>query len=142
MNKFKISLLLFFSMGIYFQSNFIGNFFIKTQFISDVITFLSIIFGFYITSFAIFTTSRYVSELYLIGDKFQKSLTLLDSLIRSYRFGLIILLFTILYFFIMLFIVTQRSTDQISLKEFIALPITPLIFFNFFYGYKMLDKFS
>lgn len=140
MSKFKILFLLFFGAGVYFQVSVLGNFIIKTQFVSDVITFLSIIFGFYVTSFAIFTTSRYVSELYLVDDKLKRSLTLLDSLIRSYRFGLISLLFTVLYFFIILFIITQRSSDQILLKEFIALPIMPLTLFNFIYGYKMLDN--
>ena len=80
---------------IYIQINFLGSFLLSIEIISNIIIFLSIIFGFYITSLAIFATSNYMYDLYKIADANNKNLTLLHTLINKYKTGLKIILFSI-----------------------------------------------
>jgi len=117
----------------------LGDFCLKSDIISSIITFLSIVFGFYITSLAIFVTSSYVAELYKITDQNNKSVTLLHTLISNYRFGLTFILSTILYLLILQFIINQSVDDKILLSAIYALPFLFFVIFNFFYSYKMLN---
>ena len=123
------------------QYQFLGNFYLKSDIISSITTFLSIIFGFYITSLAIFVTSSYVADLYKITDKENKSVTLLHTLIHNYKFGLIFILISILYLLIIQLVLNQLDgdTSRLRLGEYYLLPFLFLVVFNFWHGYKMLN---
>ena len=82
------------------QYKFFGSYYLKNDLINNLITFLSIIFGFYITSLAIFATSKYVAGLYKIVDKKNRSITLLNILVNNYKIGLFVILISILYLLI------------------------------------------
>lgn len=130
-----VVLLLSISTGQYFL---IGNLSISGDLITNLLTFFSIIFGFYITSLAIFVTSQYVSDLYKITDKNNQSVTLLHTLVRNYKFGLSVILISILYFLILNFSIDQTGSKLLLLNNPIALPTLAVILFNFCYSYKML----
>lgn len=133
--KFIIGLII--SAGI--QYVFLGDFYLKSDLISSFTTFLSIIFGFYITSLAIFVTSSYVAELYKITDQNNKSVTLLHTLVNNYKFGLIFILISILYLLCLQFKINQCSEDKLLLSNIYALPFLFFVLFNFWHSYKMLD---
>lgn len=107
--------------------------------INNFIVFLSIIFGFYITSLAIFVTSKYVSNLYKITDKNNKSVTLLHTLINNYKLGLTLILLSIFYLLIFQFIFNQNDNDDVFLSNLWALPILGIFVINFWYSFKMLN---
>lgn len=117
----------------------IGKFSISNDLITNIITFLSIIFGFYITSLAIFVTSQYVSNLYKIVDKENQTVTLLHTLVKNYKTGLTVILVSILYLLFLSFTINQSLDKSILLNNFKVLPFLPLVIFNFCYSYKMLS---
>lgn len=117
----------------------LGTLVIESNLINNVVVFLSIIFGFYITSLAIFVTSTYVSQLYKIIDQNNKSVTLLHTLISEYKVGLILILISILYLLIVEFILRQTDNSKVVLSAIYALPFSWVVLTNFFYSYRMLD---
>ena len=117
----------------------IGKFSISNDLITNIVTFLSIIFGFYITSLAIFVTSQYVSNLYKIVDKENQTVTLLHTLVKNYKIGLTVILVSILYLLFLNFSISQSIDKSMLLNNFKVLPLLPLIVFNFGYSYKMLS---
>jgi hypothetical protein len=117
----------------------LGSCYIESNLINNVVVFLSIIFGFYITSLAIFVTSTYVSQLYKITDQNNKSVTLLHTLISEYKVGLILILISILYLLIIEFVLRQTDNNKIILSAIYALPFSWVVITNFFYSYRMLD---
>ncbi len=127
-----------FAILCFIQYKFLGKYLINLSVLSDYFTFLSIIFGFYITSLAIFVTSKYVGGLYKFVDKENNSITLLHRLIYNYQNGLKINLFTIGYILIIMFIISQTKTEKVALSSFYLIPLGALIIFNFGYSYKML----
>lgn len=134
-------IIVFFVIGI-LQYQFLDDFYINEELISNITVFMSIIFGFYITSLAIFVTSSYVSSLYQKQDKRNKSATLLHTLVYNYKLGLTITLFSILYLILLQFIIIQEiDTDGsvIYLSKIAAIPFSFIVLFNFLYGYKMLS---
>ena len=123
----------------FFQYKFLGNFLLKSAIVTDMITFLSIIFGFYITSLAIFVTSRYVSDLYKITDKDNPNKTLLNTLVSKYEFGLSLILIFIIYLVgIQLYLGQLIEGQFLLLSNFLALPFVPFSLINFIYSYLML----
>ena len=136
---FRIIIVLFviFVIG-YAQNSFLGNYYIKAEFLSSIITFFSIIFGFYITSLAIFATSRYVSNLYQKVDINNPSLTLLNILLKKYKRGLTLLFFSILYLLVLHFIINQTDENKVLLSNYLLLPFLSVLVINFFYSYSML----
>ena len=138
MKKFfyGVFFIIIFSLIQYF---YFSRFLFKAEIFSDIITFLSIIFGFYITSLAIFVTSNYVSGLYKIRDKEDTSVTLLHTLISNYRFGLILVLLSLFYFISAHFFLIPDQNNFIHLSDKILLPFLGIIIINFWYFYKMLD---
>lgn len=117
----------------------IGKFSISNDLITNIITFLSIIFGFYITSLAIFVTSQYVSNLYKIVDKENQTVTLLHTLVKNYKIGLTVILVSILYLLFLNFSISQSIDKSILLNNSKVLPFLPLVIFNFCYSHKMLS---
>lgn len=110
---------------------------ISYEFIGNVVTFLSIIFGFYITSLAIFATSRYVAGLYKVSDKNDKSATLLHTLVGNYKVGLTYTLISIVYI-LLVQLSNQSGNCSVSLKEYLLFPFLGVIAGNVVYGYDML----
>lgn len=132
-------ILIFIVAGSLIQYLFFKDYIIKIDLMTNVVTFLSIVFGFYITSFSIFSTSAYVSGLYQITDKENKTQTLLDALIFKYKIGLIAALFSIFYFILIIFFLNQSEIVSFYLSNKFLYPIISIFLFNFYYGYKMFE---
>ena len=96
-------------------------------FYSNVITYLSISFGFIITSLSILYNSEYIKKLYKNKDYESNTLTVLHRLGRYYKINIYYSIFLILHF-IILNQITQKYTF-IQNMEFINLP---LLFCNTF----------
>lgn len=96
-------------------------------FYSNVITYLSISFGFIITSLSILYNSEYIKQLYKNKDYESNTLTVLHRLGRYYKINIYYSIFLILHF-IILNQITQKYTF-IQNVEFINLP---LLFCNTF----------
>jgi CBS domain containing-hemolysin-like protein len=121
------------------QYYLLNGYSITGDLLNGVITFLSIIFGFYIASLAIFVSSRYVSELYSITDKDNKNLTLLHRLIKNYEFGLTMILISIAYFLIVQLLISQSEKKSMLLAENPLFAVfLPMLCLNFLYSYRML----
>lgn len=120
------------------QYLFMQDYYISSDIISSLIVFLSTAFGFYIASLAIFATSSYVAGLYEITDSQNRNRTLLHALVENYRFGLVSILTSVLYFLVIQFLV-QLSNNQLSLGTIVALPLVFVILFNFYHIFKMLN---
>lgn len=133
-----------YSVGALIIISFLQYFFLKNvnfdlSLIGNIITFLSIVFGFYITSLAIFVTSRYVSDLYKIVDKNNPSLTLLHTLTRNYKFGLMLTLISLAYLISIQFFIGIDSNNQIALSSVYLIPIIGILVLNFFFCFVMLN---
>lgn len=111
---------------------------IKTDIVSDLITFFSIIFGFYITSLAIFATSRYVAGLYKITDVNDKRRTLQQTLLSNYKKGLFFLFVSIVYLLCIQLIMNQPKS-VLSFTNPWLFPFSGLITLNIIYGWLMLS---
>jgi len=74
-----------------------ANITVDENLISTILTVFSIIFGFYITSFAVFATSKYLSRLYEIEDEKDNRKTLLDNLLDVFSFATYLLLLSIIF---------------------------------------------
>ena len=138
MKIFKYAITLIASLFI--QWYFLADFLVSENLVSSLITFLSIIFGFYVTSLAIFANSKYVSSLYQVTDEKDKTRTLLHTLIQNYKTGLIFALFSILYFLLVQFIFGQNNGERmvIAMKEWYMLPFIYIVFGNFWHGFAMM----
>lgn len=112
---------------------------IRPGLVNNIITFLSIVFGFYITSLSIFVTSRYVSSLYGLIDRQDKAKTLLHTLLDNYKFGLALTLMSIIYFLILYIGIDQETTGHFSLSDPLLFPFLGLMTNNFLYSFSMLD---
>lgn len=130
---------IFLIIGSLIQYLVLSNFVVKIETLTNIVTFLSIVFGFYITSFSIFSTSHYVSTLYQITDKENSTQTLLHALIFKYKTGLLATLFSILYFIIFIFLLSQKDVLSLQLSERFTYPMVSIFLFNFYYGYKMFE---
>ena len=69
-------------VGAYVQFSFWKTYELTSNTISDIITFLSILYGFYISSLTIFASSSYVGKLYL-SETENKNTTLLHVLVKD-----------------------------------------------------------
>jgi hypothetical protein len=96
-------------------------------------------FGFYVSSLAIFSTSTYVADLYKIEEKNDSSKTLLHTLVQSYKLGLIAILLTILYLLFIQITIGQSDNDSIRFSDYRSLLFLFTVSFNFYWGYKMLS---
>ena len=120
------------------QWHFLGNTQFNMDLFGDIITFLSIVFGFYITSLAIFVTSRYVSSLYNIIDEKNQSITLLHTLTNNYKFGLILTLVSLIYFIMIQFFIKGNEFNELSLGNPEVFPVFGILFLNFVFFFVML----
>lgn len=110
--------------------------------LSNIITFLSILFGFYVTSLAIFVSSTYVSSLSSLTDPQQKNRTLLHTLTENYKYGLVLSLLTISYLLVINFYYENYSDSVlavVSMSEYLTLPLIGIISLNLLFSYLMLN---
>ncbi len=122
----------------YFQ---FGDVYVSSNTVSSLLTFSSIIFGFYITSLAIFSTSSYVSGLYLKTNKKNPSETLLQTLLANYKTGLLWIFTSISYFIFLQLVFDQSKTEicKLTLKNIYLWPFLGIVMVNIWYSYKMLN---
>lgn len=109
---------------------FLAKFDYGTQFYSSAITFLSITFGFVITSISILFNSKYVKSYYKIKDSEDKNITLLHRLTRYYKLQIYFTLILIL-FYIFLSVLAENNLGYIYLECFNI----PLLVLNCFITY-------
>jgi hypothetical protein len=133
-----ITILLLLGVGSWLQKAYFGHIQLSQDVLTNLITFLSILFGFYITSLAIFVTSKYVRFLYQVVDAKEKSQTLLNTLLNNYRLGLNLALFSLSYFMALSFFISKEGRI-IHLDNYLTLPLISLFIINIFYSYKMLN---
>ena len=134
-----LKLALIFILGIFLYHIFGSRISLSSNFVTNVVTFLSILFGFYITSFSIFTTSRYVAQLYKLADEENgKKQTLMDALIHKYKIGLILALLSICYVLVCFFFFGDKEIVLLNSHVYFALLI-PFLLLNFIYGFEMMD---
>jgi hypothetical protein len=133
--KFIVSLVVF-SAVAKAQTVYLSHLKLGSSVTGDIITFLSILFGFYITSLAIFVTSHYVSSLYNIVDKNRRGQTLLHTLTQNYSFGLRIALLSLVYF-VWLAVFFDENTN-LTFGDYQLIPFLGVLVLNFGYCFIML----
>lgn len=115
----------------FFQYYALKDFYVTEAFISDLITIMSIWFGFNVTSLAIFSTSKFVPSLFKIEDENDRSKTLLHTLFHEYRDNLKMTMCFTMYLVFIQFIIQQTALEEISacdLRAILLLPILGIIF--------------
>lgn len=138
--KRQIKLLVAFVVSLAIQYFCLRQFIVTSDLLNSIITFLSILFGFYIASLAIFVSSKYVSDLYKVVDSEKKNTTLLHTLIDNYKLGLVMNLFSIAYFIIIQFTINQSGNGKIILSSnYLLIPFLSILVINFIYSYRMLN---
>jgi len=113
------------------------------ELLNNSVLLLSIFFGFYVVGLSIFSTSKFVGKLYLKEDlnpKAKTRVTLLHTLLKKYKFGLVLNLFSIFYFLVLIFIATQNINEKIMLSSVFTYLFIPLMLLNFIYGYLSLEQ--
>lgn len=125
-----LGLVIFFWLG--------DQIFLNESLITNIITLLSIFFGFYITSFSIFTTSRYVAQLYKLDDlENNRRQSLMHTLIHKYKLGLIITLVSIIYILVILLVSTNKTPILLKAHWYLIL-FLPIMILNFIYAFEMM----
>lgn len=97
------------------------------SFYTNVITYLSVSFGFVITSLSILYNSAYIKELYKNKDYESGTLTVLHRLGRYYKINIYCSIFLIMYF-----VVLNLITPKYALVQNIEFINLPLLFCNTF----------
>jgi hypothetical protein len=135
MYKKHIIWLIIIFLGLFKLSNFLYPFIVHQnllEFISNSITFLSIILGFSITSLSILFSSNYVRNLYNEDDFEDKSLTLLHRLANYYKASFYISFFTLMYLLII---------GIIPSIKYLEIIIFPLLGINIYIQYLLISLF-
>lgn len=133
-----LMVLISFAVIAFLQVYFLPGYSFRIDVLSDIVTFLSITFGFYITSLAIFTTSQYVSNLYKIVDAKNRSQTLLNTLTDNYNAGLIFSLLSLLYFIGIQFFIDVPPSGTVFLGDIKLSLVFAFLVVNFGYCFFML----
>ena len=110
----------------------------QKEFISTLLTVFAIFFGFYVTSFAVFATSKYLPSLYQIEDKNDNSKTLLDILLEKFRFSTHVLLFSIVY--LIFFYILMENDTGIFISLFTHI-LWGILFLNILYIFRSISIF-
>ena len=106
--------------------------------ISVLLTILAIFFGFYITSFAVFSTSKYLSTLHNIQDKHDNRISLLDRLLEQFKFSTRFLLFSIIYL-VLLYVFIENH--KVGLVFYFVYFLWGVLFLNIFYIFRSISVF-
>lgn len=134
----------------YFYSLFVGavllgsfcEFKPKPELYSDLITFISILIGFQITSFSMIFTSNVVKNFYTIKDIENKYITLKHRLKNYYKFTFNLALISIVFIFALsMFNFNQISTrwGNISMYWLNRTIIFSIIALNIFANFKTMN---
>ena len=126
----KIVAIAFLTISIFLQWYFEPT--IEKRFVSSLLTVFSIFFGFYITSFAVFSTSKYLSKLYDIQDKKDNRKSLLDVLLEEFKWPTYFLLFSIVYLILIYVILENGILNFIYYLSYILWGIVALNIFHIF----------
>ncbi len=132
----KIVILLSFLVSILLQWYF--ELAINKDFISSLLIVFSMFFGFYITSLAVFSTSKYLHKLYKIEDQKDNRKTLLDNLIEEFKWPAYFLLFSIVYLIAVYIIIENKFPKFIYYCFYI---LWGIIVLNIFYIFRTIDIF-
>ena len=116
-------------------SFFGSNIWLNTELISDLIVFISVAFGFFATSLAIFATSSYSGKLYDIEDQ-KSGGTLLHVLVNKYRTGLFACLLSIVYLIVLEIFL---DGNKIQLSNLLVSPVLGTLFVNLYYAYRLVE---
>lgn len=111
---------------------------IEKRFISSLLTVFSIFFGFYLTSFAVFSTSKYLSKLYEIEDKNDNRMTLLDRVIEKFKWPTYFLLFSFVYLILVYVIL---ANEVISFVYYLSYALWGIVFLNIFFVTETISTF-
>lgn len=109
---------------------------ITSGFVSALLTAFSIFFGFYLTSFAVFSSSSYVGTLYQIQDPNNSSLTLLHNLISEFKCATYIILSSIVYLVIVALLIDNTCVMNVCSKPYVFYLIWGIIAVNIGYAFK------
>lgn len=108
---------------------------LRPDFIANILTFLSITNGFYITSLAMFAGTDFIKNLYQIQSE-DPRYTLLHKLLAVFSFPFHIWIWTIWYLLICHIIIAQHIKDDMItpywFEWIILLCIFPVIIINFY----------
>lgn len=108
-----------------------------SSFISNVITFVSICFGFYLTSISILFSSKFIKELN-VEDKHKPDQRSIHTLKAYFKLAILYALITVAFSFLLLFIVSFASKYYISV--FFSL-FFAVFLENFYFIYLLLKVF-
>ena len=135
MKKIFVILLSFF---ISFLLQWYFELVINKDFISSLLIVFSMFFGFYITSLAVFSNSKYLYKLYKIQDKTDNRKTLLDKLIEEFKWPAYFLLLSILYLIVIYIIIENKFPKFICYFPYF---LWGIIVLNIFYIFRTIDIF-
>lgn len=133
----NLYIIIFFLVSSFFLQCYF-DFVIEKRFISSLLIVLSMFFGFYITSFAVFATSKYLSKLYQIENETDNRKTLLDDLLEIYSWPSYFLLSSIVYL-IFLYILIENNFSK--LLCYFSYLLWGVIALNIFYIFKTIRIF-
>lgn len=108
--------------------------------IPALLTVFSIFFGFYITSYAVFATSKYLSKLYEIEDENDNSKTLLHNLLDKFKNAVYCLLMSIVYL-IILYILILIGSKYANYAEYLAYCLWFVLLINFCFIFHTISYF-
>lgn len=124
-------------VSVVVQYLFFRNHEINKELISNAITFLSLIFGFYASGIAIIGSSNFAKVLAKKKNSENTSETLLHTLVKSYKSGILICMASIAYFFILSLV--SDDMNQLKLSDPLSYIAIFLLSFNIYYGIKHVD---
>lgn len=134
----KRSIFLLLTLGVSFLSQKYLGICIEKEFISALLTVFAIFYGFYVTSYAVFATSKYLSKLYQIENPTDNRKTLLDDLLEEFTSATYILLGSLIYLVIAYVILENRYPLPFSYFLYF---IWAVILINFFYAFRTINTF-
>lgn len=112
---------------------------ISEEFVNGLLTFFSILFGFYITSLSVFATSRYLVRLYAIQSEKDNRKTLLDELLEEFSFAIYLLLLSMFYGMILAIAISQKSYEYYT--TWFAGASYGVILINFYWAWHSVRTF-
>ena len=103
---------------------------IKAGVVSILLTIFAIFWGFYITSFGVFSTSHYLRTLYMMEDKHDSRKTLLDNFLGIFKWASCTLLISIIYLLITYIIIDNKAQCYWGYITYFIWGVLVINFFN------------
>ena len=136
MNLNAIWIVAVFAISVALQ--YVLNLQFSKEFISTLLTVFALFFGFYITSFAVFSSSKYLSILYGLQDKNDNRMTLLDVLLREFKRATWALLTSIFALVVVYVCIENEWTCAVNYFSYLIWGVLPM---NIIYLYNSIKKF-